>query len=161
MMERIASALTLQHRVPEYQRRAGLLRRQAIMASITEGVLIDESKGVVLIEHSQTSIVPVGNRELEFAIGNDGICFARIKEGKYYKLDTSLSEDLLKESREYDRLSKNTLRRIVNEPLERIFGRRLFTIQEGLGGLSAVFTALAIRLEQMTDKVSKLPEVGS
>lgn len=153
MLERITSALTLQHRVPEYQRRAGLLRQQAIMASISEGVLIDGSEGVDLIEHSQTSIVPVGNRELEFAIENDGICFARIKGGKYYKLDTSLSEDLLKESREYERLAKSIFRRIINEPYERSFGRHLFAIQENLGGVSAILTLFAIQLEQMTDEV--------
>jgi len=161
MLERITSALTLQHRVPEYQRRAELLRQHAILASISDGVLIDESRGVDLIEHAQTSIVPAGKKELEFAIDSDGICFARIKGGKYYQLDISLSKDLLKQSRGYEELAKSTLRRIVNEPYERRFGRYLFAIQESVGSLSAVFTSLAIRLEQMTDKVSKLPEVKS
>lgn len=155
IIERIKSVLTLQGRIPEYQRRAEAFRRLAILESLTSGVLIREEQGVDLVEASQTSIVKVGDKELEFAINHDGICFARIKGNKYYPLDTNLATRHLKESGDYDKLVKNPLRRIIHEPFEGIFGR-LFAIQEDIGRQSASLTSLAYQLEHMVSSNTKL-----
>jgi len=90
MFERIRAAVTLQHRIPEHQRRADYYRQRAIQVSIQNGFFLKDEDGVDLVEDATTSIIPVGDKVLEFAVDSDGICFARIKDGEVFLANANI-----------------------------------------------------------------------
>lgn len=149
MLERLKETITYKNRIPEYEYRAAYYRERAIRDSIAQGVLVKEGEGVDLIEGSEVSVIPYGDSGLEFALDESGICFARIKDGKYYPIDTSLSEEDLGISRYYDKLSRSAIRRWLREPYEQRSGRQLFELSRTVGGLVDTTAVLGVLVEQL------------
>src|SRR3989344_9607305 len=119
MLERLGSVLSLAHKIPEYQGRADYLRQRAVIESLKRGFTIEEGKGIDLVDSASTTAIVLPNGEhLEFAIDGNGVAFARIKDGKYYPVSTSISENLLEQGRRYERLSRSPLRRVLHMPFE-------------------------------------------
>jgi hypothetical protein len=114
MIKEIAAFFGKDKMIPKYQQRANLLRQRAINESLSAGVFVDKEKGVKLVEDKTTTIITLPDKRIvEFAIGNDGLAFARIEGNKYYPLDTKLPEDLLSLANKYDKLSASRFRRFL------------------------------------------------
>lgn len=119
MLVEAKSVLSRAHMVPEYRSRADYLRQRAVIESLKGGFAVEEGEGIDLVDSASTTAVALPNGEhLEFAIGENGVAFARIKDGKYYSINTSVSKRLLKQSRRYEGLSRSPLRRILRVPFE-------------------------------------------
>lgn len=151
MLERFKTEITLQKRVPEYRSRADFYRERAIKDSLIQGVFVDRTSGVELIEGVETSVIQFGDTQIEFAIDQDGVCFAKIEDGMYYPIDTSLSESNLKLAKRYDKLATSAWRRFWNESYERQYGKTWFELNRAGSRLLDSTANLTLLVQQLNE----------
>lgn len=155
MIERVHRTITLGHKIPEYQARADYYKRRAVVESIKKGIFLDDTKLVDLIDNTTVVAIPTQKGNMEFAIDQDGICFARIEGGKFYSLNTKLSQELLDLSRHYEKLVRSGLRRILNQPLEPQ-NKAYFSMNVSIYGISDEVTSLYLAVKEMGKSIDRL-----
>lgn len=70
-----------------------------------------------------------------------------------------MSEDLLKQSKENERLARSAIKRLANEPYERRFGPLIFSSEQKTGRISDTITMLRVlgdHLEKLNERIGQL-----
>lgn len=155
----LGNHLLLKHRIPEYQEKADFCRARAYVDSLQAGFVVDPDRAVDLIDVTETSALVLPNkRRVEFAVDRDGVCFARIEDGKYYPTDTKLSDLDLDLSHKYDRLSRSFWRRLLKElsgPKARQSEALLFEVYRTSTHILDISFMLSQTLEEVDERLKE------
>src|SRR3989344_8408736 len=151
---------TLEERTALYHEMADFFEIQAISTSLQHGLLIRTDEVAHLTGVGIQELALIGDNHgnyVQFVRDSNGLYFARIEGGKYYPIDLSFSESMLRQSRHYRKIAESWLRRHWHASVFS-FEYRSYLFTRTLCLVSDSLTRQALILDEATKEIRNVSE---